>query len=156
MTNLRPRGVGAGGCDRYIPRTHTDDEASGPSYHSAVRKRPDQLKNRRKSADIRTDMQSKKRLSAPDPVDDEQPADPNLRIYVKRGAIRRFARLTRDSRLLPVAIEWDRREKERRAERESTPQEQRKSERRRKPPFTWEMADFVVTESKGAAKKKKK
>jgi hypothetical protein len=102
-------------------------------------------------------MQSKKRLSEPDPVDDEQPTDPNLRIYVKRGAIRRFARLTRDSRLLPVAIEWDRRQEERRAERKSAPQEQRKSgDRRRKPPFTWEMADFVVTESKGATKKTKK
>ena len=101
-------------------------------------------------------MQSKKRLSEPDPVDnEEQPTDPNLRIYVKRGAIRRFARLTRDSRLLPVAIEWDRRQQERRAERKSAPQEQRKSDRRRKPPFTWEMADFVVTESKGGTKKKK-
>jgi len=108
-------------------------------------------------------MQSKKRLSEPEPVDnDEQPTDPNLRIYVKRGAIRRFARLTRDSRLLPVAIEWDRRQEERRAERKAAPQErkaapqeQRKSDRRRKPPFTWEMADFVVTESKGATKKKK-
>jgi len=100
-------------------------------------------------------MQSKKRLSEPEPVNDEQPTDPNLRIYVKRGAIRRFARLTRDSRLLPVAIEWDRRQEERRAERKSAPQEQRKSDRRRKPPFTWEMADFVVTESKGGTKKKK-
>ena len=99
-------------------------------------------------------MQSKKRRSEADPVDDDpQPTDQNLRIFVKRGAIRRYARLTRDSRLLPVSIEWDRRQEERRAERDSTPQERRKSERRRKPPFTWEMADFVVTESKKKNKK---
>ena len=147
----------ARGTDTSRERTRgARDAAGGPSYYAAVRKRPDQLKSRRKSADIRIDMQSKKRPSEPDPVDDDaQPTDPNLRIYVKRGAIRRFARLTRDSRLLPVSIEWDRRQEERRAKRESAPQEQRKSERRRKPPFTWEMADFVVTESKkGGAKKK--
>jgi hypothetical protein len=149
--------VFARGTDTFRERTRgARDAAGGPSYYAAVRKRPDQLKSRRKSADIRTDMQSKKRPSQPDPVDDEQqPTDPNLRIYVKRGAIRRFARLTRDSRLLPVSIEWDRRQEERRAERESTPQERRKSDRRRKPPFTWEMADFVVTESKKDGAKKK-
>jgi hypothetical protein len=74
---------------------------------------------------------------------------------VRRGAIRRFARLTRDSRLLPVDVEWDRREEERRAAAKAPAPERRKTDRRRKPPFTWEMADFVVTESKDKDKNEK-
>jgi hypothetical protein len=96
-------------------------------------------------------MDSKKRRSeGPRPVDQEpEKTGQNLRIFVRRGAIRRYARLTRDSRLLPVNIDWDRRKEEDRREEPKAPAtERRKSERRRKPPFTWEMADFVVTESK--------
>jgi hypothetical protein len=95
-------------------------------------------------------MQPKKRRSVELQADEEnpQPSDKNLRIYVRRGAIRRFARLTRDSRLLPVDVDWDRRQQERRAEPTAPTADRRKSDRRRKPPFTWEMADFVVTESK--------
>ena len=69
-----------------------------------------------------------------------------LRIFVRRGAIRRFHRLKQESEGLPVKVEWDRRQGERRAESavavEST--EQRRSERRREPPFTWRAAEFVV------------
>jgi hypothetical protein len=95
-------------------------------------------------------MQSKKRPSdEPEPAEPgSKPAKQNLRIYVKRGALRRFARLTRDSRMLPVYIDWDRRQQERREESASAPKERRKTDRRRKPPFTWDMADFVVTEKK--------
>ena len=95
-------------------------------------------------------MQSKKRRPETPPPDDPnpQPAKQNLRIFVRRGAIRRFARLTRDSRLLPVDIDWDRRQEERRSEPKPPAANRRKGDRRRKPPFTWEMADFVVTESK--------
>jgi hypothetical protein len=95
-------------------------------------------------------MQSKKRRSVELDVDDQNPqeSDKNLRIFVRRGAIRRYARLTRDSRLLPVDVEWDRRQEERRAAAKSPAADRRKADRRRKPPFTWDMADFVVTESK--------
>jgi len=95
-------------------------------------------------------MQSKKRRPVEVDVDEQNPQDSgqNLRIFVRRGAIRRYARLTRDSRLLPVDIEWDRRQEERRAEAKTPAANRRKADRRRKPPFTWEMADFVVTESK--------
>ena len=95
-------------------------------------------------------MQSKKRRSDEPQADEQesQPSGQNLRIYVRRGAIRRFARLTRDSRLLPVDVEWDRRQEERRTEPTTPSADRRKADRRRKPSFTWEMADFVVTEAK--------
>jgi hypothetical protein len=92
-----------------------------------------------------------------------------LRIFVRRGALRRFHRLTRDAEGLPVTVEWDRREGERRTEVSPTPveteqpgprpgaapahteqaessekTEQRRSDRRNDPPFTWTAAEFVV------------
>jgi hypothetical protein len=81
-------------------------------------------------------------------------------LVVRRGALRRFDALTRKTAKLPVVVTWDRREEERRDEQEhgSKPatastkraelsvSERRKSERRQKPPFTWELADFVVCE----------
>ena len=87
-----------------------------------------------------------------------------LRIFVRRGALRRFHRLTRDAEGLPVSVEWDRREGERRtdppADAEATGQtgtpaeapspaalektEQRRGDRRSDPPFTWTAAEFVV------------
>jgi hypothetical protein len=67
-----------------------------------------------------------------------------LRIFVRRGALRRFARLERDSRDLPVTITWDRRQQDRRAEGADVTAERRQSDRRKDAPFTWESADFVV------------
>jgi len=69
-----------------------------------------------------------------------------LRIFVRRGALRRFHRLTRDAKGLPVSVEWDRRTGDRSPEpaavlpaTESTP-----GERRSDPPFTWTTGEFVV------------
>jgi hypothetical protein len=70
-----------------------------------------------------------------------------LRIFVRRGALRRFDRLKRDSKDLPVEIDWDRRQEERRNDANDVNQERRKEDRRKDPSFTWEMADFVVVES---------
>src|SRR4051812_37310407 len=70
-----------------------------------------------------------------------------LRIFVRRGALRRFHKLKQDAEGLPVEVDWDRRASERRAEAEkpaSNPAEQRQSERRREPPFTWVAGEFVV------------
>jgi len=69
-----------------------------------------------------------------------------LRIFVRRGALRRFHRLKQDADGLPVKVEWDRREGDRRADAATLPAaaEQRQSERRREPPFTWEAGEFVV------------
>ena len=72
--------------------------------------------------------------------------DSSLRIFVRRGALRRFDKLTRDAADLPVTIEWDRRTGDRRAESSAGEAERRNGdgERRHDPPFTWKVADFVV------------
>jgi hypothetical protein len=93
-----------------------------------------------------------------------------LRIFVRRGALRRFHRLTRDAEGLPVTVEWDRREGQRRTDGSPAPIEtdrpaagpgaatttanteadtsekadQRHADRRSDPPFTWTAAEFVV------------
>jgi len=72
-----------------------------------------------------------------------------LRIFVKRGALRRFDRLKRDTRDLPVSIEWDRRQ----ADRGTVPDRDRRSrdiptgaDRRGDPPSTWQAGEFVVVD----------
>jgi hypothetical protein len=68
-------------------------------------------------------------------------------IVVRRGALRRFDALTRKTADLPVVVSWDRRTTERRASSEPAPVELRSSDRRKAPPFTWEVADFVVVDT---------
>jgi len=65
-------------------------------------------------------------------------------IVVRRGALRRFDALTRKTADLPVAVSWDRRTGHRRASAEPASAERRATDRRQAPPFTWEVADFVV------------
>jgi len=66
---------------------------------------------------------------------------------VRRGAIRRFDALKTRTSELPVIVTWDRRTGERRDEGTTTGAKQDlATERRRKPPFTWDVADFVVVE----------
>lgn len=69
-----------------------------------------------------------------------------LRIFVKRGAIWRFHRLTRDARTLPVSVEWDRRREDRRASPIHFSDDQRRQDRRGAAPFTWDTAEFVIVE----------
>ena len=69
-----------------------------------------------------------------------------LRIFVKRGALWRFNRLSRDAKSLPVSVEWDRRQEDRRAAEAPVADDQRKEDRRRTAPFTWDTAEFVVAE----------
>jgi hypothetical protein len=70
-----------------------------------------------------------------------------VKIFVKTGSLWRFNRLKRDSRDLPVRVEWDRRSTARRSDAVSaaTP-ERRGPDRRGAAPFTWTAADFVVVE----------
>ena len=68
-------------------------------------------------------------------------------IVVRRGALRRFDALTRKTADLPVVLSWDRRTTDRRTSREPVPVELRSSDRRKTPPFTWEVADFVVVDT---------
>lgn len=69
-----------------------------------------------------------------------------LRIFVKRGALWRFNRLSRDAKSLPVSVEWDRRQEDRRAADAPVAEDQRKEDRRRAAPFTWDTAEFVIAE----------
>jgi hypothetical protein len=71
----------------------------------------------------------------------------SLAIVVRRGAARRFDALKNQTTELPVAVGWDRRETDRRASSNlsmQVPRNRRDTERRQEPPFTWELADFVV------------
>jgi hypothetical protein len=69
---------------------------------------------------------------------------PTVGIIVKRGALRRYDRLTSAVGELPVELTWDRRTGQRSAERAG------QAERRGTPPPTWDMADFVVVEPLGS------
>jgi hypothetical protein len=70
-----------------------------------------------------------------------------LAIVVRRGASRRFDALKNQTSELPVVVSWDRRTSDRRASSNPSmevPRDRRDTERRQEPPFTWEVADFVV------------
>ena len=69
-----------------------------------------------------------------------------ITLIVKRGALRRFDRLKRDTANLPVDVVWDRRLQERRAGAQPTGAERRQDDRRRQPSFTWDTAQFVAVE----------
>jgi hypothetical protein len=75
----------------------------------------------------------------------KQPASPQrTRLIVKRGAVRRHAALKQKTADLAVDVLWDRREADRRAAADKVEDERRKADRRKKPPFTWDVADFAV------------
>ena len=75
----------------------------------------------------------------------------SLRIFVKRGALWRFNRLTRAAKALPVKVEWDRRHTDRRATPTPVNADQRKQDRRGAAPFTWDTAEFVVVDARQSA-----
>jgi hypothetical protein len=69
-----------------------------------------------------------------------------IQMVVRRGAVRRFESLKQQTAELPVVVTWDRRQTDRRAAPADIARERRGTERRQKPSFTWELADFVVVE----------
>ena len=71
---------------------------------------------------------------------------PTVELIVRRGALRRFDKLKMAAAHLPVKISWDRRVAERRDAGADVEGERRRTERRGKPGFIWETADFVVVE----------
>ena len=83
-----------------------------------------------------------------------------LEIVVRRGAIRRFHKLSQKTENLPVAVTWDRRLGDRRTSASSSPANRRSTDRRQPPPFTWDVSDFVIVAkpqkraSRGARKSK--
>jgi len=80
-----------------------------------------------------------------------------IEIVVRRGAIRRFDALKTRTAELPVVFTWDRRTDDRRDDTADNDgdADRRQADRRRKPPFTWDLADFVVVEPKRKASRKK-
>ena len=62
--------------------------------------------------------------------------------------MRRFDALKTRTTELPVVVTWDRRTDQRRDAEASAgvERDRRQNERRRQPPFTWDLADFVVIE----------
>ena len=81
-----------------------------------------------------------------------------IELIVRRGALRRYHKLKEQTAALPVKIAWDRRKGERRASSDRPESERRTSDRRQKPPFTWDLSDFVVVEreTKKAKPRKKR
>src|SRR5688500_13859093 len=69
-----------------------------------------------------------------------------VQLIVRRGALRRFDKLKQATADLPVNVSWDRRCRDRRLSGNVTERERRRMERRKKPPFTWEVADFVLVD----------
>jgi hypothetical protein len=67
-----------------------------------------------------------------------------VEIVVRRGAARRFDALKTQTTELPVVVTWDRRAADRRTGPSDVAGDRRRSDRRQKPPFTWDVADFVV------------
>ena len=72
------------------------------------------------------------------------PRQPSSVSWYVREARGRFNALTRKIAGLPAVVSWDRRQTDRRGSSQPPQIDQRKTERRQKPPFTWDVADFVV------------
>ena len=69
---------------------------------------------------------------------------PPIELIVRRGALRRFDKLKQATAELPVKLLWDRRTSEGRGTATPGQHEPEHGERRQKPPFTWDVADFLV------------
>jgi hypothetical protein len=69
-----------------------------------------------------------------------QPVD----LIVRRGALRRFHKLTQRAVSASISVSWDRRVHDRRAASGPVADDRRNTDRRRNPPFTWELGDFVI------------
>ena len=89
-------------------------------------------------------MATKRKRPAGEPAQPPGPGDKPIELVVRRGALWRFNTLKKKTADLPVTVLWDRRQADRRTDQGDTPQERRGPDRRQKPPFTWELADFVV------------
>jgi hypothetical protein len=68
-------------------------------------------------------------------------------LIVRRGALRRFHKLKQREGDLPVNVLWDRRQQDRRSSDGEVDADRRRTDRRRTPPFTWEVSDFVVVQA---------
>lgn len=76
-----------------------------------------------------------------------------IRMVVRRGALRRFESLKKQTAHLPVVVSWDRRQRDRRNVSGDIARDRRRTERRQQPAFTWDLADFVVVEESESAQR---
>ena len=83
----------------------------------------------------------------------KQRGEVSVELVVRRGALLRFEKLKEKAANLPVKITWDRRLSERRVVSAAASPDQRKADRRQKPPFTWELSDFVVVPARPRKRK---
>ncbi|RPI53970.1 MAG: hypothetical protein EHM55_12235 [Acidobacteria bacterium] len=83
-----------------------------------------------------------------------KPSRVSVQLIVRRGARDRFLKLKKKTVNLPVEVKWDRRKQERRRATSECTNDRRKADRRQKPPFTWELSDFVVVEKPRRRQKK--
>ena len=79
-----------------------------------------------------------------------------VRMIVRRGAVQRYKTLKEKTAHLGVEVVWDQREGERRTEPCLSDSERRRKDRRRPPPFTWDLADFVVAPARPTEPTRKK
>jgi hypothetical protein len=78
-----------------------------------------------------------------------------IELIVRRGARRRFQKLKEKTKDLPVEVVWDGRQDERRRTSSDVKEDRRSGDRRGKPPFTWDVGDFVVVNKKRQRAKKR-
>jgi hypothetical protein len=78
-----------------------------------------------------------------------------VKLIVRRGAVERYKKLKKKTAKLPVEVSWDRRQEERRRKAAAgVAKDRRTADRRQKPPFTWDLSDFVVVEKPRRPRKK--
>ena len=77
---------------------------------------------------------------------------PPIELIVRRGALRRFDKLKRATAEMPVKVLWDRRTSDGRS---SASAGEAHAERRKRPPFTWDVADFLVVGESTAERRRR-
>jgi hypothetical protein len=82
--------------------------------------------------------------------------EPPIQMVVRRGATPRFEALKKKTEHLNVQVVWDRREGEKPDDPVVAENNRRFKDRRGTPPFTWDVADFVVVVPKSKRAKRSK
>ena len=85
-----------------------------------------------------------------------KPPTPPIELIVRRGALRRFDKLTQATKALPVKVIWDRRTAPSSTAKPDAERQPGRPERRQQTPFTWTAADFVVVEGRKTRSRSKK
>jgi len=79
---------------------------------------------------------------------------PPVELIVRRGALRRFDKLKRATAEMPVKVLWDRRTNDGRGAASPGKRAPNHAERRTSPPFTWDVADFLVVGKRAAERRR--